>query len=140
MLNKKKFKRQQGFTLIELLIVMAIIGMLAALAAPGIYKKFFGAQRDAAKAHISLLESAIGSYLLDIRKYPSSLDALVEAPGSDPAWDGPYLKKSQLKDPWGNLYQYRRPGSNKRSYDLYSFGADGQQGGEGDNADIVNWE
>jgi general secretion pathway protein G len=138
--SDRKSRKQRGFTLIELLIVMAIIGMLAALVGPNIYKRLFSAQRDAAAAQISQIETQIATYMLDMRKSPSSLEDLVENRGNSPAWDGPYLKSSQLKDPWGNPYQYRRPGRNKREYDLLSYGADGQEGGEGDNADIVNWE
>jgi general secretion pathway protein G len=138
MITKKSFIRMQGFTLMELLIVMAIIGLLATLVAPGIIKQFGGAQYDAAKARINVIENAIGTYRLDVGKYPRSLEELVTNSG-DPKWKGPYLKESQLTDPWGNKYQFKRPGSGGRDYDLLSFGADGAQGGEGDDADITNW-
>lgn len=131
-------KRLQGFTLMELLIVMAIIGLLATLVAPGIIKKFGGAQYDAAKARISVIETAIGSYRLDMGKYPQSLDELVKNPGGGAKWKGPYLKENQLIDPWDKPYQFKRPGTGGSDFDLMSFGADGVQGGEGDNADITN--
>jgi len=136
----KTIKMHQGFTLIELLIVMAILGMLAALVGPTIFDKFFSAQRDAAATQINNIEVALDSYRLDMFKYPSSLEDLVKNNGNDPKWQGPYLRKGLPKDPWGNEYQYKRPGREGRDYDLYSFGADGQEGGEGDNADISNWQ
>lgn len=136
---KKPFLKQQGFTLMELLIVMAIIGLLATLIAPGIIKKFGGAQYDAAKARVGVIETAIGTYRLDVGKYPRSLEELVNNSG-DAKWKGPYLKESQLTDPWGKKYQFKRPGGGGRDFDLMSYGADGVQGGEGDNADITNWQ
>ncbi|EDN69463.1 General secretion pathway protein G [Beggiatoa sp. PS] len=139
-MSNKKHRKQQGFTLMELLIVMAILGMLAAVVVPGLYKQLFGAQRDAAATQIANMDSIIGQYLLDMRKYPSNLEELVENRSNSKAWNGPYLKPSQLKDPWGNVFQYRRPGRNGRDYDLYSYASDGTEGGEGDGADIGNWE
>jgi general secretion pathway protein G len=134
-----KKSSQLGFTLIELLIVMAIIGLIASIALPNLYDRFFGAQRDTAAAQIKSIEAAMGTYLLDIRKYPKSLEDLVTNTENNSAWNGPYLKKSQLLDPWKNPYQYRRPGSEGREYDLYSFGADGREGGDKNNADITSW-
>jgi general secretion pathway protein G len=133
-------KKAQGFTLIELLIVMAILGMLAALVGPSIFRNFTKSQRGIAASQISSIEVALDSYRLDMFKYPDNLDGLVKNPASDTKWQGPYLKKGLPKDPWGNAYQYKRPGREGRDYDLYSFGADGQEGGEGENADIVNWQ
>ncbi|MDM8546358.1 type II secretion system major pseudopilin GspG [Candidatus Venteria ishoeyi] len=133
--------RQSGFTLMELLIVMAIIAMLAGLAVPNIIDSFGGAQRDGAKGQISALETALDSYRLDVGKYPANLDALIKNPGSNKRWNGPYLKKQSLpQDPWGNDYQYRKPGRHNNPYDLYSMGPDGQEGGEGENEDIVSWK
>jgi len=135
-----KVRKIQGFTLIELLIVMAIIGMLAAIVGPKLFNKFAGAQRDAAAAQISGFDQALSAYRLDVGKYPDNLDALLKNDGSK-RWKGPYLQKQSIpKDPWGNEYQYRKPGRHNNDYDLFSFGADGQEGGEGDNEDIVNWK
>jgi general secretion pathway protein G len=139
-MSNRKYLKQQGFTLMELLIVMAIVGMLAALVGPGIFKQFSGAKRDGARAQMGNIGTAIGSYLLDIGKYPNNLEELVENKSSNQAWNGPYLKKSQLKDPWSNAYQYRKPGRDGRDYDLFSYAADGSEGGDGDKADIGNWE
>jgi len=139
--SKTRNKKRGGFTLIELLIVMAIIGMLAALVGPSVFKRFGGAQRDAAKAQISNLAAALDTYRLDMHKYPNSLDALIKNPGSNKRWNGPYLPKPVLpKDPWGNEYQYKKPGTHGTDYDLYSFGADGREGGEDDDKDVTNWE
>jgi len=90
------------------------------------------------KARIGVIETAIGTYRLDVGKYPRSLEELVNSPG-DPKWKGPYLRESQLIDPWGSPYQFKRPGSGGRDYDLLSYGEDKAQGGEGENADITNW-
>ncbi|GAB6041073.1 type II secretion system major pseudopilin GspG [Endothiovibrio diazotrophicus] len=131
--------RSAGFTLIELLIVMAIIGMLAALVGPKLFSKFAGSQRDAASAQIKMIESALDTYRLDVGRYPDSLEALTTNPGGSNLWSGPYLKKGVPVDPWKNAYQYRRPGRHNNDYDLYSMGSDGNEGGEGDDADITNW-
>jgi general secretion pathway protein G len=135
-----KLNKNQGFTLIELLIVMAIIGMLAAIVGPKLFNKFVGAQRDATASQISGFDQALSAYRLDVGKYPDNLEALIKNDGSK-RWKGPYLQKQSIpKDPWGNEYQYRKPGQHNNDYDLFSFGADGQEGGDSDNADIVNWK
>jgi len=133
-------KKQQGFSLMELLIVMVILGMLAGIVGPTLWKKLGGAKRSTAATQIANIETTLDGYRLDMFKYPSSLEELVKIGSNDPKWQGPYLKKGLPKDPWGNEYQYRKPGREGRDYDLYSFGADGQEGGEDENADIVNWQ
>jgi general secretion pathway protein G len=138
--SKKIYKKQQGFSLMELLIVMVILGMLAAIVGPALWNKLAGAQRDTAKTQISNIEVALDSYRLDTFKYPNSLEDLVKNASNNPKWNGPYLKKGIPKDPWGNDYQYQKPGQDGRNYDLYSFAVDGVQGGEGDNADVVSWQ
>lgn len=134
----KKSRRQQGFTLIELLIVMAIIAMLAALVGPKIFKNLVKAQRDAAVGQISMLGQSLDAYRLDVGRYPSALEGLVQNDGGSPRWNGPYTKKVPL-DPWEQAYHYQTPGSHNNDYDLYSYGPDMQEGGDGDNADLVNW-
>ena len=126
--------------MIELLVVMAIIAMLAALVGPTLFDKLGGSKQKAAAAQMSMIESALDSYRLDVGKYPRRLEDLNENPGSSPAWSGPYLKKGLPKDPWGNDYEYRRPGKqSQRGYDLYSLGADGEEGGEKEDKDVVSW-
>jgi len=130
-----------GFSLIELLIVVLILGLLASLVAPNMFKKLGKAKSKTAKVQIEMLGTSLDSYRLDTGKYPSSdqgLEALREDPGVD-NWDGPYLQKEVPADPWGNPYQYRYPGD-KAEYDLYTLGADGQEGGEGEDADVGNWQ
>ncbi|MCK5719215.1 MAG: type II secretion system major pseudopilin GspG [Thiomargarita sp.] len=136
---KLNFYNQQGFSLMELLIVMVILGMLAAVVGPTLWKQLFGAQRDTAKHQISIFETTLDSYRLDTHKYPNSLEDLVKNNAGNSKWDGPYLKKGLPKDPWGNDYQYRKPGQDGRDYDIFSFGADGQQGGEENDSDIISW-
>lgn len=139
-MSQIEYHRQQGFSLMELLIVMVILGMLAAIVGPTLWDKLAGAQRSTTATQIANIEVALDSYRLDMFKYPKSLENLVKNLSSDPKWQGPYLKKGLPKDPWGNEYQYRRPGREGRDYDLYSFAVDGQEGGEGENADVVNWQ
>ncbi|NLI80292.1 MAG: type II secretion system major pseudopilin GspG [Deltaproteobacteria bacterium] len=129
-----------GFTLIELLIVMIILGLLAALVGPKMFQKVGSSKQKAAKAQISLLETALDAYRLDVGTYPSSqqgLEALRKNPGTE-MWDGPYMPKEIPSDPWGHPYVYRSPGEHG-DYDLLSLGADGQEGGDGENMDVVSW-
>ncbi|MDM8565792.1 type II secretion system major pseudopilin GspG [Candidatus Halobeggiatoa sp. HSG11] len=130
----------KGFTLIELLIVMAILGMLAALVGPSLFNKVGEGRINAAATQMSSMEVALDAYRLDMFKYPSSLEALVKNSSSNSKWQGPYMKKGIPKDPWGNEYQYKKPGREGRDYDLYSFGADGRDGGEKEDADVLNWK
>ena len=133
---------EKGFTLVELLIVMVIIGLLAALVGPRFFGKVGKSKQKAAKAQISLLETALDTYRLDVGKYPTTdmgLQALREKPDGAEKWDGPYLSKELPLDPWGNPYQYRSPGEHG-DYDLISYGADGSPGGEDEDIDIVNWK
>ena len=132
----------KGFTLVELLVVMAIIALLAALVAPKIFPKLGKGKTSAAKAQIELLGQALDQYRLDTSHYPTteqSLQALLTNPGEE-KWQGPYLKKNILpKDPWDRPYNYQSPGTHG-DYDLYSYGRDGQPGGEGEDQDILRWE
>lgn len=133
--------RQSGFTLIEIMVVMVILGLLVAVVGPQVIGKGDDARIGVAKTQIRNVASALDMYKLDNFNYPSTeqgLEALVNKPAGSPepknyARDG-YMKSIPL-DPWKNEYQYVSPGS-EGPYDLYSFGADGREGGEGDGADI----
>jgi general secretion pathway protein G len=125
--------RNKGFTLIEILVVMAIIAMLAVMVAPNIFRQQAGAMRDAARSQISSLESALDTHRLDVGEYPDSLDGLMTHDSGRAAWNGPYLRRELPQDPWGNDYLYESEG---RAFTLISLGADGEQGGEEDDADI----
>jgi len=135
----KKCSGNSGFTLIELLIVMAILALLAGLVGPTLWNKLGGAKTDTAVAQIKNIEASLDTYRLDLGKYPKTLQALVENEAGKSRWNGPYMKKMPA-DPWGNQYQYQRPGKHNKDYDLFSFGADGQLGGESkEDKDITNW-
>jgi general secretion pathway protein G len=139
------FKRrvQTGFTLIELMVVLVIIGVLAALIVPNVLDRADDARATAAKTDVNNLMQALKLYRLDNQRYPSAeqgLSALVAkptAPPTPPNWK-PYLEKLP-NDPWGRPYQYLNPGV-KGEIDVMSFGADGQPGGEGKNADVGSWQ
>jgi general secretion pathway protein G len=146
-LKEKRKDRRAGFTLIELMVVIAILGILAALVAPSIIGRKEDAMRAAAKAQIKNFEQALKLFYVDNGFYPSTeqgLQALVEKPtiGRIPTrWrEGGYLEsKTVPKDPWGNPYVYISPGIHNRDFDIISYGADGQEGGEGKDADIQSW-
>ena len=143
--TQRFFRRQlvRGFTLIELMVVLVIIGVLAALIVPNVLDRADDARATAAKTDIANLGQALKLYKLDNMRYPSAeqgLQALVVKPtvGSIPGNWRPYLDKLP-NDPWGRSYQYLNPGI-KAEIDIMSFGADGQSGGEGKNADIGSWQ
>jgi general secretion pathway protein G len=132
-------RRAAGFTLVELLVVLAILGLLAGLVGPQVMKFLGSSKTKTAALQIEDLAATLDLYRLEIGNYPESLEALVEDPGNAPSWNGPYLRKGQVpKDPWGNDYQYRAPGQHG-PVDVWSLGADGQEGGEGEDSDITSW-
>ncbi|MDX1491389.1 MAG: type II secretion system major pseudopilin GspG [Pseudohongiellaceae bacterium] len=135
MITPSQYRKQSegGFTIIELLIVMAILGMLAVMVAPNLFSKADGARRDAALSQISAVSSVLSQHRLDVGRYPDDLEGLIENTTGRASWDGPYIQNSVPKDPWGNEYFYESDGS---SFTLMSYGADGVEGGEGNDADI----
>ena len=128
-----------GFTLVELLLVLVILALIGGLVLPGIIGKAEGAKIKAASSQIDRISMAVESYYLDTGSQPTSLDALVNEPGDADGWNGPYVKSSILKDPWGRDYEFRSPGDHG-DFDIVSYGADGQPGGDDNNADITSWE
>lgn len=130
---------QRGFTLVELLLVLVILALIAGLVLPGIIGKAESAKVKAASSSISRISMSVESFYLDTGNTPSSLEELVNEPTGVTGWNGPYIKNSLLKDPWGQPYQYRVPGEHGE-FDIQSFGADRQRGGEGRDADITSWE
>ncbi len=135
----RKNSRQRGFTLVELLLVLVILALIGGLVLPGLIGKAEGAKIRAASSQIDRISMAVESFYLDTGGTPTSLDQLVDEPGDADGWNGPYIKRSTLKDPWGREYSYRYPGEHG-DFDILSLGADGQPGGEGNNADITSWE
>lgn len=130
-----------GFTLIELLVVLAILGLLAGLVGPRVLNQLGGAKSKTVAVQIKDLESAAELFRLDVGRFPSNqegLEALVTKPATANGWNGPYLRKGLPADPWGNPYRYANPGKHG-DVDIYSFGADNAPGGDGENADIGNW-
>lgn len=137
-------RRQQGFTLIEIMVVVIILGILAAIVAPNVIGRVGDAQIAAAKQDLRGIENALKFYRLDNFSYPTTaqgLQSLVSQP-NDPNiknWkQGGYLDRLP-SDPWGNPYQYLSPGNNGE-IDIYTLGRDGRPGGEGEDADIGNWD
>ena len=137
----------RGFTLIELLVVIVILGVLATLVAPNVFRHVGTARDAAARAQIEMIGAALDAYRLDTGRYPTTqqgLAALWQEPTAQPRplnWRGPYLRKEAPLDPWGRAYLYASPGQHgSGGYDLYSYGADGREGGTGEDADIASWK
>ena len=141
-MSKRGRRRSSGYTLVELLVVLAILGLLVALAAPRVIRYLGTAKTDTARIQIQKLGGVLDLYRLEIGHYPTEeegLAALVDRPPQVEAWNGPYLKNRQsLVDPWGTPYAYRSPGEHGE-YDLYTLGADGKEGGDGEDRDITSW-
>jgi general secretion pathway protein G len=135
-------RRERGMTLIELLVVLLILALIAAFAVPRVMKYLGGARSNAAAIQIERLGGILDLYRLDVGRYPRTdegLQALFEAPADAERWNGPYVKKANsLIDPWGKPYEYVSPGDHGE-YDLFTLGADGLSGGDGEDADAVSW-
>ena len=138
----KKLQKKR-FTLIEVVIVIVILVTLASIATPMYLNYISNANIGAAKSQVKLLADALTGYKTDNKDFPSEesgLQALVENVDDLETWRGPYLQGSLPKDPWGNDYVYRCPGEENRPFEVISYGADGEIGGEGENADISSWQ
>lgn len=134
--------KNQGFTLLEMLVVLVIIGLLAGLVGPRLFTQVDASKIQTAKTQIKMLKGSLEAMRLNIGRFPTAdegLNLLRTAPADErikPLWKGPYLDDSVPLDPWNKAYQYSVPGSDGQPFALYSFGADGQLGGESTNADI----
>jgi general secretion pathway protein G len=134
---------QRGFSLVELLVVIIILGLLAGLVGPRLFGRVGQSKQAAAKAQIELFGAALDQYRLDVGAYPPGtvgLSALIQSPNVA-NWSGPYLKKNYVPlDPWGKPYQYKCCPGDRGDYDIWTLGADGAPGGEGENADVTSWD
>jgi len=134
--------RRAGFTLLEMLVVLVIIGLLAGLVGPRMFGKVDESKQQTAQAQIKMIRGALKTMHLDLGRFPTDaegLDYLYSPPGEAELrerWHGPYLDEAVPRDPWGNPYQYSRPGPQGQPFALYSLGADGERGGEGVNRDL----
>lgn len=140
--SRRRSCGSRGLTLMELLVVMAIIAIIGMVAVPQVLNYLSRSRIQAADIQVDQLSTILDMYRLDVGRYPTTvegLDALVNQPPGVDRWAGPYLRKPEsLIDPWGNPYGYQAPGEHG-DYDLWSYGADGTSGGEGEDADITNW-
>lgn len=134
-------KHMSGMTLIEILVVLVLIGIVLGIVGGNFIGRGEKAKADAAKIEIGQIGQSLDLFKLEVGRYPSSqegLQALIAQPPGVNNWNGPYWKKSTLpKDPWGNEYKYLAPGQTG-PYDIVSLGADGKEGGDGVNKDIVS--
>jgi general secretion pathway protein G len=134
-------RRVAGMTLIEILVVLVLIGIVLGIVGGNFIGRGEKAKADAARIEIGQIGQALDLYKLEVGRYPTSqegLQALIQQPTGSSSWNGPYWKKSTLpKDPWGNEYKYVQPGQSG-PYDIISYGADGKEGGEGTNKDIIS--
>ena len=135
--------REAGYTLMELLVVLAILGLLAAIATPMVLHYLDSAKVSTAKTEVSNLSAGLDLFKYDVGRYPTTeegLEALVSAPEGVENWNGPYVKKTtKLTDPWGLSYNYRFPGTHGGEFDLYSYGAHADQAKNDEKPPIANW-
>jgi general secretion pathway protein G len=140
--RRRIIRGEAGFTLLEMLVVLAIMGLLAAIVAPQVLKYLGTSRTQTAKVQIQNITAALELFRLDVGRYPSAeegLNSLVTAPATTPGWNGPYLQKSSaLKDPWDQAYLYKIPGQHGE-VDVYSLGSDKAEGGSGEAKDVGNW-
>ena len=135
--NTRPTRRQRGFTILEIVIVFILLAGIMAFVGPKIFEQMGKAKSSEARIRIQHLAGQVEMYKLEVGRYPENLQALAKQPPGVDRWNGPYVKEADLKDAWGNDYRYSLPGQNK-PYDITSLGADGREGGEGENRDVSN--
>jgi general secretion pathway protein G len=141
--KRRSRQKRRAFTLLELIVVMTIIGILAALIVPRFVGRIGGAQQAVAQQKVAVLETKVLEFQADCARFPTvqeGLRALLRPP-ADVAdrWKGPYVKEKDIIDPWGRELVYRYPGRYNADFDIFTYGADGAEGGEREDADIGNW-
>jgi len=137
MRNTSLPRRSRGFTILEIVIVFILLAGIMAFVGPKIFEKMGQAKSAEQRIRTQTLVGNIEMYRLEVGRYPGSLQDLVKQPSGVDKWNGPYAKDADLKDTWGNDYRYAMPGQSK-PFDLVSLGADGREGGEGENRDVTN--
>ena len=130
-------RREGGFTIFEIVIVFILLAGIMAFVLPKIFSQAGQAKSKEAQIRLLHLAGQVEMYKLEVGRYPDSLQSLLRQPAGVDKWGGPYIKEDELKDPWGNDYRYTTPGTGK-GFDLVSLGADGKEGGEGENRDVSN--
>ena len=135
MTSTPRSRRQRGFTILEIVIVFILLAGIMAFVGPKIFEQMGRAKSQEARIRMQHLAGQIEIYKLEVGKLPENLQALVKQPPGTDKWNGPYIKEDELKDTWGNDYRYTAPGTAK-PFDLVSLGADGREGGDGENRDI----
>jgi general secretion pathway protein G len=135
--NRRIARRQGGFTILEIVIVFILLAGIMAFVGPKIFEQMGRAKSQEAKIRIQQLAGQVEMYKLEVGKLPENLGALLKQPAGADRWNGPYLKEPDLKDAWGNDYRYTVPGQGK-AYEIRSLGADGKDGGEGEDRDVTN--
>jgi general secretion pathway protein G len=135
----RRLRPAGGFTLLEMLAVIVLIGIIGAVVVTAVGKNVDKGKYGAGKAQLATLGQKIENYALDNGTPPAQLDDLLSKPSNAPNWQGPYVKASELKDPWGHAFGYTYPGEHG-SFDLVFYGQDGQPGGDGYSKDLGNWE
>lgn len=145
--RKDSRRSESGFTILEILAVLLLLAALYAIVGTAVGQQIENGRRSATKVQIGIFKNLLKSYKIDNGTFPTSeqgLEALAKKPASQPEppnWNGPYADDDIPKDPWGHAYVYRCPGThNPDTYDVYSLGSDGKEGGEKDAADIGNWK
>jgi general secretion pathway protein G len=140
--DPRKTRPSAGFTLLELLVVLAILGLLAAIVGPQVIKYLSSSKTQSASVQVKNIAAGLELFRLDAGRYPTAeegLDALMKQPAQVPIWNGPYMgQASGLIDPWGNPYRFKAPGDHGE-IDVFSYGSDNAPGGTGEAKDVGNW-